>query len=136
MNNLLRAIICDLDGTLALLERDPFDYKKLHLDKINIPIAKIISLYDGKVIIVSGREDKFKPQTESWLKKHGIKYESIYMRKSGDYRKDSVVKREVYERNIKDKYEIEFVLEDRDQAVKMWREELKLICLQVNYGAF
>ena len=57
------------------------------------------------------------------------------MRKNGDFRKDFIIKKEIYEKFIKPKYEVLFVLEDRDQAVKMWREE-GLTCLQVAPGNF
>jgi hypothetical protein len=37
---------------------------------------------------------------------------------------------------IAGKYYIEFVLDDRDQVVEMWRKEHKLTCFQVNYRNF
>jgi hypothetical protein len=85
---------------------------------------------------VTGRYDTYRKQTEEWLKKYAINYEKLIMRKAGDKRKDSIIKKELYEKNIKDHYDVVFVLEDRDQVVKMWREELGLTCLQVAYGNF
>lgn len=58
------------------------------------------------------------------------------MRQSKDFRKDSVIKKEIFESKIKDKYFIEFVLDDRHQVVDLWRKELKLTCFQMNYGSF
>jgi hypothetical protein len=58
------------------------------------------------------------------------------MRKAKDYRKDAIIKREIFDREISGKYRIEFVLDDRDQVVDMWRKDLKLNCFQVNYGNF
>ena len=135
MSNTQKAIICDLDGTLALLGRDPYDATDAHLDTLNSPVAKVLSLYNGKIVLVSGRESKYRPQTEKWLDTHGIRYDALFMRKTGDYRKDFVIKKEIYEQEIKGKYEIEFVLDDRDQVVKMWRE-IGLTCFQVAYGNF
>jgi hypothetical protein len=57
------------------------------------------------------------------------------MRKTGDHRKDYVVKKEIHRKLIKPKYEVLFVLEDRNQAVNMWRQE-GLTCLQVAPGDF
>jgi hypothetical protein len=57
------------------------------------------------------------------------------MRKSGDYRKDYEVKKEIYETYIKDKFNVLCVLDDRQSVVDMWRS-LGLTCLQVNYGDF
>jgi hypothetical protein len=58
------------------------------------------------------------------------------MRRTGDRRKDSVVKRQMYERTVAGKYDVLFVLDDRNQVVDMWRKELNLACFQVDYGDF
>ena len=42
----------------------------------------------------------------------------------------------IYEKYLKDNFDVEFVLDDRDQVVDMWRKELNLKCFQVNYGNF
>jgi hypothetical protein len=57
------------------------------------------------------------------------------MRKKGDFRKDSVVKKEIYEKYIKDNFNILFCLDDRNQVVNMWRE-IGIKCLQVQDGDF
>ena len=59
----------------------------------------------------------------------------LHMRKTGDSRKDCIVKKEIFDAEIKDKYYIEFILDDRDQVVKMWRS-MGLTCLQVADGNF
>ncbi len=51
-------------------------------------------------------------------------------------RKNAIIKKELFEQQIAEKYFIELVLDDRDQVVDMWRLELGLPCLQVNYGDF
>jgi len=137
-----KVILCDIDGTLALLgDRNKYD-PSTGEDILNHPIANILEVYDKQqvlpvdLILISGREDKYRDLTEKWLKKHNIThYKAFYMRQSGDYRKDFVVKKEIYEKKIKEKYDVLFVLDDRDQVVKMWRE-LGLTCLQVAYGNF
>lgn len=131
---MMKIVICDLDGTLALLNgRNPYDASTCENDLLNEVVADIIK--ERNVILVSGREDKFRVQTELFLAKHGIKYMNLFMRKQGDFRKDSVIKREIYEQHIKDKYEVHFVLDDRNQVVQLWRE-LGLKCLQVADGNF
>lgn len=139
-NSLPKAIICDLDGTLALMDdRNPFDASHADEDRLNEPVANTLRLFSEngyQILLVSGREDKFKESTIKFLEKHNITYDRLLMRKSKDYRKDSIVKREIYEGTIKGKYYIEFVLDDRDQVVDMWRQELGLSCFQVNYGSF
>lgn len=129
-------IICDLDGTLALIgDRSPYDAAKCEIDQVNEPVRSILETSGKKVIFLSGRDDQFKPQTLAWLSKHNISFEELHMRKSGDVRKDSIVKKEMYEQFILDKWNVSFVLDDRDQVVRVWRD-LGLTCLQVDYGDF
>ena len=58
------------------------------------------------------------------------------MRRRDDSRKDSVVKRELFDAHIRGRYFVELVLDDRDQVVSLWRRDLGLTCLQVDYGDF
>lgn len=137
------AILCDIDGTLALLgNRDPFDLSHALDDMLNHPIAHILEVYEKQTLynvslfLITGRHEKYRQQTEQWLRKHSIiHYEALYMRANDDFRKDFIAKKEIYETHIKQKYNVLFVLEDRDQAVKMWRE-IGLTCLQVSFGNY
>lgn len=134
---LSEAIIVDIDGTLALRgDRSPYDWKKVGDDSLNVPVFKLIdSLCEYRRILVSGRDEMCRGETERWLMKHGIWYTDLHMRKTMDQRKDSIVKQEIYEQHIKDKYEIAYVIDDRNQVVAMWRS-LGLTCLQVAEGNF
>lgn len=58
------------------------------------------------------------------------------MRAAGDYRKDAVIKKEMFDTQIEGKYFVEFVLDDRNQVVDLWRKDLNLPCFQVYYGDF
>jgi len=57
------------------------------------------------------------------------------MRPAGDIRKDVLIKQEIYEREIKDKYNVLFVLDDRQSVVDGWRS-LGLTVFQVAEGQF
>jgi predicted kinase len=139
-DTLPHAILCDLDGTLAILhDRSPFDSKRCETDLLNIPIAEIVKTYHQKgvkIILMSGREDDSRSQTMNWLSYNKIPYNALYMRKKGDMRKDSIIKKELYEAHVKGQFFVQFVLDDRNQVVDLWRLELGLPCLQVNYGDF
>jgi predicted kinase len=134
------AIICDLDGTLAIIDhRNPFDASNADEDSLNLPVASVLRLYkkEGyKILLVSGREERYREPTLTFLSKHSIEFDELIMRKNLDYRKDSIIKKEIFNSEICDKYFIEFVLDDRNQVVDMWRKELQLPCFQVNYGDF
>jgi predicted kinase len=144
--DLPRAIICDIDGTLAHMDgRTPFEWHKVHTDKLDEPVAEILSRYyttdpmaeenDPQIIILSGRDSDCKDITEEWLKAKGIKYDHIFMRAAKDNRKDSIVKRELFDAHIRDKFQVMFILDDRDQVVEMWRG-MGLKVLQVASGDF
>jgi predicted kinase len=134
------AILCDLDGTLAIIhDRSPFDGQRCETDLLNEPIAEIVKNYAAmgvKVILMSGRDETARRPTINWLTYNNIPYHALYMRATGDARKDSIVKKELFEAHVKQHYFIKFVLDDRNQVVDLWRLELGLPCLQVNYGDF
>jgi hypothetical protein len=57
------------------------------------------------------------------------------MRETGDNRKDSIVKEEIYNRDILPEYYVSFVLDDRQQVVDALRE-MGLQVWQVARGDF
>ena len=138
--NLPKAVICDLDGTLSLLNgRDPYNAATCDNDLLNEPVAAALKMAKRRgyqVILLSGREDKFREPTMRFLDKHQIGYDLLLMRTSNDFRKDNIIKRELFEGEIQGKYFVEFLLDDRNQVVDMWRKDLHLPCFQVNYGDF
>lgn len=143
-----KAIICDLDGTLALLgNRDPYDASQCEKDTPNAAVVTCVrTMWDAghRIIFVSGREDKYREPSIRFIEKHLVKRGSLeyapveyklHMRAIGDYRKDAIVKAEIFEKHIAGKYNVSFVLDDRDQVVRMWRQ-MGLSCFQVNFGSF
>lgn len=136
------AIICDLDGTISLFTeemRSPYDASKCEHDLLNEPVADVINTYFNKgykILFVSGREDTYREQTERFLKKHfpNLTY-SLFMRKTGDMRKDTIIKKEIYVDNIWTNYYVKFILDDRASVVRGWRE-MGLTCFQVAEGMF
>lgn len=141
-DSLPHAIICDLDGTLALMNgRSPYDYDKCDKDLPNDPIIFLVESYlssGGKTIFLSGRDGRSKDKTRQWLKKHVQIMDGeweLHMRAPKDDRKDCIIKKELFDAHISGKYYIDFVLDDRDQVVKLWRS-MGLTCLQVADGNF
>jgi hypothetical protein len=115
--------------------RNPYDAANCESDTLNKPIAHILKTYHDlgyRILLVSGRSETHREPTVRWLEKHQIAYEVLLMRAA----KDSIVKREIYDQHIALHYNIAFILDDRNQVVDMWRKDLKLPCLQVNYGDF
>jgi len=147
-----KAIICDLDGTLAIMgKRSPYDASRCDVvDLPNWPVIKTVLAmhYQGvQVIFMSGRENKHREPTIRFIEKYcnlrelrseyspdPIGYE-LHMRSSGDQRKDAIIKRELYDANIAGKYNVLFVLDDRNQVVRGWRQ-MGLTVFQVAPGDF
>lgn len=132
------AIIVDIDGTLAIRrDRGPYDWSKVGQDDVNDTIRKLLIRYRSiqQLILVSGRDECCRSETIDWLKRNNIAYDELFMRPEGNNEKDSIIKKRIYEDHIKGKFNVDFVLDDRNQVVKMWRE-LGLTCLQVAEGDF
>lgn len=135
-------VIFDLDGTFALLgDRSPYDASRCEGDAINAAVQFVYeAIRNGQpetaVLLVSGREERWRGETERWLARHEIAYDALYLRRTGDRRKDTVVKREIFERHIAGQFTVRVVFEDRDQVVRLWRDDLNLPCFQVAWGDF
>ena len=139
-NNLPKAVICDIDGTLAWMQnRSPYDYTKVKNDSYDDRLIELLTNLDNQgiqLIIVSGREanDQCTEDTINWLKK---KFDDFifYQRKQCDYRPDEIIKEEIYHNCIEGQYDVICVFDDRNKVVNMWRN-LGLLCCQVNDGNF
>lgn len=135
-------IIVDIDGTLALNTggRSPYDWKRVGEDTLNSPVNSIVTGYGdsgaGSIFLMSGRDESCRVETIEWLEREGVYYEQLFMRPAGNAEKDAIIKKRLFEENIRGKYYVDYVLDDRDQVVRMWRKELGLTCLQINYGSF
>jgi hypothetical protein len=136
-----KAIMVDLDGTLSLGHsgRTWYDAKTCNQDALNEPVAEVVRSMAEKGILIllcSGRMDTYLDPTLEFLEKYNIEYDKIWMREAGDYRPDSIIKHNMYDEKIKDKYEVLFVLDDRQQVVDMWRLAFGLTVFQVAPGDF
>ncbi|MEM7226248.1 MAG: HAD family acid phosphatase [Pseudomonadota bacterium] len=142
-------LICDIDGTIANIShravhvmKQPKDWKafekNMHLDKpVPHVIEAVTSLHDWgwSVLLCTGRWERSRRDTESWLAEHGVPYHGLHMRPSGDYRIDAEVKSELLDQIISEGHAPTLVFEDRNQVVEMWRAR-GLTVVQVAHGDF
>ena len=140
-------VIFDIDGTLAdVSERIHHVPKKtknwnaffqgMAQDKAIHSIVRLCNLLyvSGiKIILCSGRSEEHRDETIQWLSEKGVNYHELILRRDGDRRPDSVIKREMLAGL--DRSKILFVVEDRSRVVEMWRSE-GLVCLQCAPGEF
>lgn len=136
------AIIVDIDGTLAEhVARSPYDYSRVMTDGVHKPIVELVNDYWNHgyhVILMSGRPDidNVRKDTEMWLAVNGISYDELHMR-PGDRQQDNDadIKQDLFDEHVRDKYEVEFMLDDRDRVVRRMRK-LGIKVLQVAEGDF
>lgn len=130
------ALICDIDGTLAhATGRNPYDFSSLSEDTIDSVVNELLDAWDCQVVLCTGREEKWREDTEKWLTEHDVKWDELFMRPTGDRREDSVVKQEIFDNSIRNEYKVICVIDDRSRVVQMWRNN-GLKCLQVAEGEF
>jgi predicted kinase len=134
------AVLVDIDGTVALMgDRSPYDWSRVGSDAPNqavIAAVRAMHAAGNAIVFCSGRDEVCRAETEAWLELYvGVPYEALFMRPEGDSRKDAVVKREIFDSEIRDRWRIIGVFDDRQQVVRMWRA-LGLTVFQVAEGDF
>lgn len=134
------AVMVDIDGTVALMaNRSPYDETRVHEDHPNTAVITAVRAMHAAghaVVFCSGRTAACREATEKWLAEHvAVPYEALHMRAVGDMRKDSIVKTEIFDREIRHRYNVAAVFDDRDQVVAAWRA-LGLTVFQVAPGDF
>lgn len=133
-------VICDIDGTIAdtawrthFVKKAPGekkDWKSFFENMVNDPVredvrAMLIDYYNKgmTVIFLSGRPDNYKPHTLKWLEDNHLSFAfTVMMRRAGDSRDDTIVKKEILDTYFKDKSKIKAVLDDRPSVIRMWKE--------------
>ena len=129
-------IIVDMDGTLAfnLSGRSFFD--DIDMIKYDTPLLATVSILRAmkmtgtcNIFIVTGRSEKSREATEVWLTENNIPFDKVFMREEGDYSHSQDFKQKVYEDNIKNNYNVLFVLDDDTKCMKMYQDQ-GLICMK------
>lgn len=135
-----KAIIIDLDGTLCNVEHRvhymqeiPKRSCEFHSECVNDPIVEPIAelvramhAQGVKVIILTARPVTYATQTRWWLNAMNVPYDQIFM--GTVPRPDREYKRMTYFNEIEPYYDVLFVVEDRADVVRMWREH-GVLCL-------
>jgi len=134
--------VCDIDGTLSSSEhRDIYGAtdEEIARDRVITPVQRIVQVLmldpEITVMFLSGRSDKYIEATRKWLSKNitmGLKFE-LHMRKEGDYRPDTVVKKEMYERYVAGKFNVLGMIDDRKCMVELW-QSMGIYTIDVGQG--
>ena len=134
------AVLVDIDGTVATMgDRGPYDWHRVGEDEPNqavIDAVRAMHAAGNSVVFCTGRDESARSETEAWLDLFvGVPYEGLFMRPWGDGRRDSIVKEEIFETEVRDRWRIVGVFDDRQHVVRMWRS-LGLTVFQVAEGDY
>lgn len=101
------AYIVDVDGTLCdvssityLVSGKHKDFDKFHEMSAGCPpirqtvddLHQVATDENVVIIVVTGRQEKFRFLTDWWLQEHDVPYHILLMRPNGDFRSDVVIK--------------------------------------------
>src|SRR5438874_2491475 len=127
-------VLVDLDGTIAdasrrerkFLRAKRKDWAGFFRDMENDPpiasvlqrVRELAQRYD--IVILTGRPEKYRTQTEAWLAKQELPYTKLLMRKHGDTRPDFVAKAALLEEM--DRRKIVLALDNRPPVCAAYRE--------------
>ena len=146
--------IFDIDGTLAdarhrlhhILGKpqgekdwDSWD-AETHKDDPIIPIITIANALWAQgqhILLLTGRNERVRKQTENWLYDHDVMYDDMIMRDYGDHRDDNIVKLEKLQEYLDENptLKVQTIFEDRRRLVVAFREAGYHVC-QVDEGDF
>lgn len=127
------AIVVDIDGTLAhrVTDRSPYDWQRVGEDAVDENVKQLLESFIGTrtsepkdgglaVILLSGRDGEAREETEKWLARNGIPYTDLFMRAEGDNRKDTEIKRELFDEHVRPYYDVRLVIDDRPSVCREW----------------
>lgn len=138
-DNLPKALICDLDGTLAhrAILFEPFihmrgwydDEQEVATDEFDeMVLCTIQALADKgyQILFVSGRKEQARQATEQWLETRLGRPYKLFMRNpekdthDGYHDADDKVKYRIFNENIRNNYDVRAVFDDRKRVIAMW----------------
>lgn len=121
-----KAIVCDIDGTLArMIGRSPFAYHRVHEDLLIDNVAELVKhlSQDYQIVFMTGRDESCRDLTTTWLEGHGFVVDELYMRADKDTETpDQVLKLDLFNANVRNRFNVVGVFDDRRRVCKMWEE--------------
>ena len=138
---MMKVAIFDLDNCISndSWRKDIIDFKTegmhnerwheyhslCNLDKYeNKPFVDQELSFGNKIVIITGRPERYRNQTIGWLDAHGIPYSSLMMRGDKDKRTSADVKKELLLRFCNDNapVEIQVAFDDRQDIIDMYKD--------------
>lgn len=143
---MFRTFVLDLDGTIAdnghrhhLLPKGEGNHTSQWVafnkacvdDEVIVRVREVIVNllihlpYLVRVVVVTGRAERARKETEEWCRKNlNFPYQELCMRQDDDHRKAVDVKRDIFLR-LREEYDGFLFFEDDPSVVRMIHEELE-----------
>lgn len=131
-----QTIIVDINGTLSDVSRVVHYIKGADKDWIaffgnmnKVPpnkfVKDFIKAFKSRfvIVLVSGAPEAYEAQTIKWLKEHDIPYDALFFRPEWDKRRGYQFKKTLYEKRLKNMYNVKLVLDDKKDACDMWQAQ-------------
>lgn len=135
-----KAIIVDIDGTIALVDgRSHYDYSEAVLtDKPRKDVIELVngmaSIQGAHIVYLSGRDVICYEHTVKWLHSNNIDFTTLLMRPAGDTRCDSIVKEELFREFIEPTYNVIAAFDDRQRIIRKWKDIGIPLVIDVSVG--
>lgn len=133
-----RAVIFDLDQTLFdirhrlhFIQKEDRDWDgfhgAMHNDTLNMWAFRLLWMYDQydyDIVILTGRNDRYRDETRDQLMRHEIPYNMLLMRQEGDTRPAKLVKLELYRERIAGRYQsVDAIYDDNAEVCRAFMDE-------------
>ena len=131
-----KVYVFDFDGTIANINhrvkfiKKPYangkkDYKRFFEECRNDrPIEWVIDIMRllprESIYILSGRNSNVIVESIKWLEENNVPYNKLYMRYRTNREDDDILKLRMIDNGLKDR--IQWIIDDRQRVVDMWRE--------------
>lgn len=133
-----KAFLYDLDGTVYHMndKRGPYAHN-VDVDDPDEIVQEIVRVQALALtpIAMSGRKSITRATTIDCLVRDDVPFDHLFMREDDDNRADNLVKADLFDEFVAPNFDVQFVLDDRNQVVDMWRAK-GLKVLQVADGDF
>lgn len=133
------AYLFDIDGTLAKMSgRSPYEWHRVGEDTAIdhvVQIAHALASDGYAIVFLSGRDGSCYDITSEWIRDEVMDMAYLFMRTAKDQRPDNIIKAELFDAHVRDRWNVQGVFDDRDQVVDMWRA-MGIPCYQVAPGDF
>lgn len=121
--------LCDVSSIRHLVQGKVKNFHAFHMESASCPpnLEVVQKAHDAKqagraVLIVTARTVEYRNVTAVWLALHGVPSDALYMRRSGDFRKDFLVKKDILS-VIRKTWNPVHAYDDNPAVVQLWESE-------------